>query len=96
MTGTIAGIVNVVSYGYHESRVDRNVATIGGKASHEYLEKKRAEEIETLSEWMELLADNSVVGWLITVVTKADLWWDQRDKVLEYYSEGPYANRALV
>ena len=29
-------------------------------------------------------------NWLVTVVTKADLWWDRSEQVLESYGKGPY------
>ncbi|MBL8230947.1 MAG: GTPase domain-containing protein [Bryobacterales bacterium] len=91
MKGSIAGIINVVSYGYHESRVDREVATIGGKVNEEYLAQRRLQEIDALYEWTALLGDNGTVGWLMTVVTTADLWWDRRETVLDHYSAGPYS-----
>ena len=43
-----------------------------------------------LSEWVGLLGDRETAGWLITVVTKSDLWWEQRATVREYYESGAY------
>ncbi len=30
--------------------------------------------------------------WLLTLVSKQDLWWDERDKVEAYYSSGKYGD----
>ncbi len=43
-----------------------------------------------LNEWTPFLGGLDSVGWLITVVTKADLWWKRRDEVLPHYQTGPY------
>lgn len=87
----IDGVVNVVSYGYHESRVyDSDEALEKGKASTQFLERQRQEEVRQLSEWTSLLGGRETTGWLITVVTKADLWWNHRKEVMKFYESGPY------
>lgn len=43
-----------------------------------------------MAEWTELLGDRQTTHWLITVVTKADLWWDRHREVIDYYTSGPY------
>jgi len=91
MKQPIAGVINIVSYGYHESRVGKDAAVSAGAVNERYLEGRRLEEIAALSEWTPILGDRSVAGWLMTVVTKADLWWNRRDAVVQHYSEGPYA-----
>jgi hypothetical protein len=91
------GAINVVSYGYHESRITRvgnEPAIVAGAANEAFLQLNRDREIEALGEWTEILGDPASTNWLITVVTKADLWWNQQEEVLAYYSQGPYA-RAL-
>jgi hypothetical protein len=47
-------------------------------------------EIEALREWNQLLSAGVLDPWLITVVTKADLWWEQHTAVKGYYESGPY------
>lgn len=37
------------------------------------------------------LFDAETAKWVLTVATKADLWWPERDRVEHYYSEGSYA-----
>jgi hypothetical protein len=91
MSAGIAGVINVVSFGYHEYRVGKSTAiTQAGTARESFLQKHRKLEIEALDEWTGLLGDAETIDWCITVVTKADLWWDRKDEVLQYYSTGPY------
>jgi hypothetical protein len=87
----ISGIINVVSYGYHEWRIEEREKPTSpdGSIKEEYLEKHRDIEIELLSEWLPFF-DSKNVSWLITVVNKADLWWHEKDNVLKYYNSGKY------
>lgn len=91
MSNRISGVINVVSYGYHESRAIKK-PTFGsdGTVQGDFLTVQRQNEIEAVHEWTPLLGDPNVAKWLITVVTKADLWWNQRDEVMTYYQTGPY------
>lgn len=50
----------------------------------------RERELKALGEWNQILGDRETCNWLITVVTKADLWAHQRQRVLDYYREGIY------
>jgi energy-coupling factor transporter ATP-binding protein EcfA2 len=91
MRKKIAGVINVVSFGYHEGRTGKREALrVDGTIKESFLEKNRKVEIEALDDWKILLGGRETVDWLITVVTKADLWWNQRDEVLEYYQRGAY------
>src|SRR5258707_153585 len=81
MKRPLAGVVNVVSYGYHEERVGKDDAIAAGVVNETYLEQCRRDEITALDEWMVSLGDEKVAGWLMTVVTKADLWWNRHDAV---------------
>lgn len=83
-------VINVVSYGYHEYGTAIDPLTGSGIADMDYLTRHRELEISRLSEWVPFLADRDVSSWVLTVVTKADLWWDQRDDVLHYYENGAY------
>ena len=89
--GGIAGILNVVCDGYHEYAVPRSEVFLEDSVvKPEYLEFHRHEEVNQLAEWSTLLGDPLTSHWLITVVTKADLWWDRSEQVLEYYGKGTY------
>lgn len=89
--GGISGVINIVSYGYHEYHLDRgSVFNADGSIRPEYLQRHRQEEISQLSEWNSLLGSPLTAKWLITLVTKADLWWDHRKDVVDHYKTGPY------
>lgn len=86
-------IINVVSYGYHEYTYGKDDAILSGKKiSKRYLSQNRTREIDTVSEW-----SNSLGGArdyrLITVVTKADLWWPNHKEVISHYQSGEYYKR---
>src|SRR5882672_3494873 len=89
--GGIEGVINVVSYGYHEYQVTRDKAVDPhGKADPDFLVQHRRIEIDQLDEWTPLIGSPITTRWLITLVTKADLWWEERDLFREYYINGPY------
>ena len=85
-----AGIINVVCYGYHEGPVN-NILDIkkGKKFNENYLEHKRQKEIEQLSEW-EPFIGLSNIEWIITLISKADIWWSNKNKIQNYYELGNY------
>ncbi len=88
----VSGIINVASYGYHEGRTGKNEAIDSdGNVKADFLEKHREIEKTYLDEWTTILGDRRTTGWMITVVNKADLWWDRKDEVLEYYKSGSYS-----
>lgn len=92
------GVINVVSYGYHqgEGHAPDDVFEVrSNKVSASFLAKRREREIKALSEWTSKFDDPSTPTWLMTVVTKADLWWSQKSKVLRHYKSGAYF-RALA
>jgi len=84
-------IINVVSYGYHEYATGSAEAVEQGMPRESWLERHRENELEAMSEWLPLLGDRGTTSWILTAVTKADLWWNQREDVLRYYNCGPYA-----
>lgn len=84
------GVVNVVSYGYHEYPKAVPSAVVGGKVVPKFLKDHRAEELRSLGEWGSYL-DPKGERFILTVVTKADIWWRNRARVLSHYESGPYA-----
>lgn len=87
----IDGIINVTCFGYHEGASGKkNVFEEDGSVRQDFLEQNRSNEIRLMNEWSDLLGDPKTAGWLITLVTKADLWWDHEDEVLNYYRTGNY------
>lgn len=87
----LSGIINVVSYGYHEYRIGSSDAIDNyGNINPSFLEQHREYEIKALSEWVNILGSPSTAGWLITLISKADLWWDHKDVVIKHYESGKY------
>lgn len=85
-------MINVVSYGYHEYATGSKEALNGqGSPSDAWLERHRANELTAMREWLPLLGDRETTSWILTAVTKADLWWSEHDAVVDYYENGPYA-----
>jgi len=88
-------IINVVSYGYHEYDVDPfQVIGSNGLPHPSFLQNRREEEMKALHQWIPFLGDRSITKWVLTAVTKADLWWHEKDRVLDYYRNGNY-NKAM-
>lgn len=85
----LGGVINFVSYGYHEYGASSSTAVKDGMARPEYLAEHREREIALLGEWAHLLSTE----WIMTVITKADIWWDEKDSVGSYYQTGPYKER---
>jgi energy-coupling factor transporter ATP-binding protein EcfA2 len=86
-------IINVVSFGYHEYATGSEEALDGqGTPQASWLSRHRANELAAMREWLPLLGNGDTTSWILTVVTKADLWWNEREEILEYYEQGTYAN----
>jgi energy-coupling factor transporter ATP-binding protein EcfA2 len=90
MTRDKPGVLNVTAYGYHEYRIGAEEALDNGNVKVDYIEKHRLVEIDALTEWVGLLGHRNTARWLITVVTKADLWWGRKKEVMEHYECGSY------
>ncbi len=83
------GVINVTSWGYHEYATGAKEALLeDGSPNPTWLETHRKVEIDAVTEWVPLLAGRP--SFLITLVSKADLWWSQRDAALLHYEHGPY------
>lgn len=96
--GKVAGVINVVSYGYHSA----DIGEISYKESiyystkrdkqflKDYLNTKRKHEIELLNKISEQIKNAPNKFWMITLVNKQDLWWKERKVVKNYYTNGVY------
>lgn len=99
--GHYQGVINVVSYGYNQSRHHAGVLEqhnkykpilSGRRVNPRYLNKERELELEYLENWASPLRKSGALKWIITVVNKADLWSHQTEKVRDYYEgSGEYA-----
>jgi len=87
---SISVIINVVCYGYHEyARGKEQAFDKNNSINPKYLELNRDREIRSLNEWSEILGGNAPYR-LITIIAKADLWWNEKDAVYDYYEKGDY------
>jgi ABC-type transport system involved in cytochrome c biogenesis ATPase subunit len=95
--GNSQGVINVVSYGFH------SFTEIGWKDLRQYqkgmnkqtlinryLKDSKNEELRVIKEITPRLKDAKKDIWMITLVTKQDLWWDERINVLDFYTKGLY------
>jgi energy-coupling factor transporter ATP-binding protein EcfA2 len=85
------GIINVVAYGYHE--YPRSLAEVFDAQEQirpDFLVEHRKRERDALAGWADILGSPQSSPYLITVVNKADLWWNQHTEVTAYYQEGEY------
>lgn len=70
ITRDITGILNVVCYGYHENKVDRQRAfTSQGEIDGGFLATKREAELEDVNGWTPILGAPEIADWLVTVIT---------------------------
>lgn len=92
VTNPVAAVINVVADGYHEYRSSshRNPLTTTGRIQKKYLDAHRVTELDLLSEWSELLLHGKGQPPVISVINKADIWWDRRDEVRSDYMAGDY------
>src|SRR6185503_20138674 len=56
----------------------------------DYLKSCRKEEIRVVERLMPLITKSPRKLWLLTVVTKQDLWHDRNDVVRQHYLTGDY------
>lgn len=83
------GVINLTSWGYHEYATGRKEALlVDGTPNPAWLNAHRTIEISAAAEWAPLLTARP--DFVITLVSKADLWWSQRDEALKHYESGRY------
>lgn len=87
------GVIDVVSFGYHEygTVAPREALTKAGLPRRRFLTDHQSYEIGESETWGPTLAALGLVDWWITAITKADLWWNDRDEVVDHYVSGAYA-----
>jgi Fe-S cluster assembly ATPase SufC len=101
--GKVSLIINVVSWGYHsfgafsyqQSPLYQSGMTVL-EFLEVYTEEYRQEELQVLTKIAPHLsvADSKKRKILfITLVTKQDLWWNDRLKIQDYYQKGEYENQ---
>jgi len=91
----IRGIINIVSYGYHETDVANEVKIFKNgtyEVKEEYLRENRNREIEQISEWIDYITHENI-QWLITIINKADIWYKDYSTVKDFYENGEYSSK---
>lgn len=60
--------------------------------------RQRDEELRVLSQLLPYIRSSTRKLWLLTVVTKEDLWYPDQQAVQSHYSDGPYGDaiRGLI
>lgn len=88
----VDGVLDVVCYGYHEGKLGKEDAfTASGRISQAYLKQRREVEIAHMLQWAYILSSAGSKPWIMTIVTKADHWWNRQSKVMAHYGSGQYA-----
>lgn len=97
VSGKIKGIINVVTYGYHsaeESQISEITPFEDGMSNEDFCEKyailKRQREIELLDQVKNFVKISKGKIWMLTIVNKQDLWWNEREEVEKFYKQGNY------
>ncbi len=96
-SGRSVGIVNVVAYGYHSFR-DLQLSDLSvyedGMTKEEtmraYTSLRREKKLDVLRYLKTRVQDAPGDIWMMTLIAKQDLWWDERNVVLNTYESGPY------
>ncbi len=93
--GDYRGIIVVGAYGYHslgEISVKQHPLYQDNTTSFlaEFLTANLADELAVLKKLRPHVCANARKCWLLTLVTKQDLWWHQAEKVEEHYRTGEY------
>ncbi len=89
-------IINVVAYGYHAIPGSfRDIPIYENYTDAEafftiFTRNRRDEEVQLLEELFPRLCDAPDPLSMITLVTKQDLWWPDRNEVKSFYETGSY------
>jgi DNA polymerase III delta prime subunit len=95
-SGGYRGVILANSYGYHSlgeiSYQHHRLYQGGGPARFlpGFLDACRGDELEVLRRLAPHLGANRRPCWLLTLVTKQDLWWPEHARVEEHYRTGAY------
>lgn len=95
--GKFRGIVVIFAYGHHAlgDISYKNHRLYDPEKGHDtfvsqYIEDCLKAEEKVLKTICEAVRACSAPIWVLTLVTKEDLWWNERDDVDRHYSEGKY------
>lgn len=86
----IQGVINIVCYGYHSTPdmlPDKVFKAGTNDVKDEYLRNNRMYELTQVSEWQSFINARNQVKWFVTLVNKADVWYDNYEAVDNYYRD---------
>jgi hypothetical protein len=95
--GRYAGIILVASFGYHtfSGQGFKSHRLFDGSKERfmtRFLEEKHKEEIAVLEQIKPALETAPGKLWVLTAVTKQDLWWSRRQEVDEIFTSGVWGS----
>lgn len=88
------GVLIVVADGYHQYRAATGSEINSSQKLSAYLQQHRQIEIDHLTAFASQFPFSQDVDWALTVATKADLWWDDRARVIDYYASDAFQDIA--
>ena len=93
--GGYRGIILPSSYGYHslgQISYKHHRLYKGEKAAfmEAFLNECQADELAVLNRLSPHFSASDRKFWVVSLVTKQDLWWDRRSEVESHYREGKY------
>jgi hypothetical protein len=94
-TGQYRGIILVSAYGYHNLDIrsyKQHPLYEGNKDEflNAYTADRRAEEIQVVRQLAPYLKTAAGRTWLLSVVAKEDLWYQDQSTVQQHYKDGEY------
>lgn len=97
LNGHFDAIINVVCFGYNESEGTNVKIFKSGttEVAQKYLEDNRKFELRQLKEWIDDITGQTNIKLIITLINKADVWFDEETEVLEYYKMVSMPNISL-
>jgi hypothetical protein len=95
--GKFRGIILLVAYGYHSLgqisyKAHRLYAGDKDEFLKAFLEERRADELAIVNQLAPHVRLHPGKLWLLTLVTKQDLWWSKRGEVEKHYRQRDYAD----
>jgi energy-coupling factor transporter ATP-binding protein EcfA2 len=88
----INGVINVVAYGYAESKFTGEPSFTNNQPDEIFLGQMRLREIQRMEEWATRLGGTNTVDWIMTLVNKADIWHSRWTDVERHYMSGGYGS----
>ena len=98
--GKSSGVINLVCYGYHSLSPDSypsyknhplyKSTDTSNSFLQRYLVDRREAELRGIEALIPHLTQTPKKLWMITLVSKQDLWWHDREAVHNHYMKGTY------